>query len=72
MDQSRGPGVVQAVNDVTVKTVQQTADLTVQMGSRLYTDSASRDRALKGYVDAEVSADRVPGFEQLMALGRMA
>src|SRR5262252_7942816 len=33
-----------------VKTVQKAADLAVQTGSRLYTDSASSYRALKGYV----------------------
>ena len=30
--------------------MQKAADLALQAGSRLYTDSASRDRALKGYV----------------------
>jgi transposase-like protein len=33
-----------------VKTVQKAADIAVQAGSRLYTDSASSYRALKGYV----------------------
>jgi hypothetical protein len=33
-----------------VKTVQKATDLAVQTGSRLYTDSASSYRALKGYV----------------------
>ena len=33
-----------------MKTVQKAADLAVQTGSRLYTDSASSSRALKGYV----------------------
>src|SRR5713101_9110299 len=33
----------------TVKTVQKAADLAMQAGSRLYTDSASSYRALKGY-----------------------
>jgi hypothetical protein len=33
-----------------VKTVQKAADLAVQAGSRLYTDSASSYRAVKGYV----------------------
>jgi hypothetical protein len=32
-----------------VKTVQKAADLVVKTGSRLYTDSASSYRALKGY-----------------------
>src|SRR5438128_11197510 len=36
--------------DFTVKTVQKAADLAVQAGSRLYTDSASSYRAVKGYV----------------------
>ena len=35
---------------LTVKTVQKAADLAVHAGSRLYTDSASSYRALKGYV----------------------
>jgi transposase-like protein len=46
----QGPVVVQAVRDFTVSTVQKAADLAVQAGSRLYTDSASSYRALKGYV----------------------
>jgi hypothetical protein len=33
-----------------VKTVQKAADLAVHTGSRLYTDSASSYRAVKGYV----------------------
>jgi transposase-like protein len=45
----QGPTVVQAVKDFTVKTVQQAADIAVQAGSRLYTDSASSYRALQGY-----------------------
>jgi transposase-like protein len=48
---SRHGGVVlQATRDFTVKTVQKAADLAMQRGSRLYTDSASSYRALKGYV----------------------
>ena len=43
----QGPVVVQAVRDFTVTTVQKAADLAVQTGSRLYTDSASSYRALK-------------------------
>ena len=39
-----------ATRDFTVKTVQKAADLAVHTGSRLYTDSASSYRALKGYV----------------------
>jgi transposase-like protein len=46
----QGSIVLQAVKDFTVKTVQQAADLAVQPGSRLYTDSASSYRALQGYV----------------------
>ncbi len=46
----QGPIMVHAVKDFTVKTVQQAADLAVQAGSRLYTDSASSYRALTGYV----------------------
>jgi len=42
--------VIQATRDFTVQTVQKAADLAVQTGSRLYTDSASSYRALKGYV----------------------
>jgi transposase-like protein len=46
----QGSVVLQAVRDFTVSTVQKAADLAVQAGSRLYTDSASNSRALKGYV----------------------
>ena len=42
--------MVHAVKDFTVKTVQKAADMAVQAGSRLYTDSASSYRALKGYM----------------------
>ena len=42
--------MIQATRDFTVKTVQKAADLAVQAGSRLYTDSASSYRAIKGYV----------------------
>jgi hypothetical protein len=38
-----------------VKTVQKAADLAVRAGSRLYTDSASSYRAVKGYVHAFVN-----------------
>jgi len=41
--------VIQATRDFTVKTVQKAADLAIQAGSRLSTDSASSYRALKGY-----------------------
>jgi transposase len=46
---------IHATRDFTVKTVQKAADLAVQAGSRLYTDSASSYRALKGYVHAFVN-----------------
>jgi transposase-like protein len=46
----QGSVVLQAVRDFTVSTVQKAADLAIQAGSRLYTDSASSYRALKGYV----------------------
>jgi hypothetical protein len=51
----QGPVVLHAVKDFTVKTVQKAADLAVHAGSRLYTDSASSYRALKGYVHAFVN-----------------
>src|SRR6266446_4664165 len=40
--------VVQAVKDFTFKTVQKAADVAVQAGSRLSTDSARSYQALKG------------------------
>jgi hypothetical protein len=46
----QGAVVIQATRDFTVKTVQTAADLAVQVGSRLYTDSASSYRAVQGYV----------------------
>src|SRR5262249_31771169 len=46
----QGAVVIQATKDFTVQTVQKAADLAVRVGSRLYTDSASSYRALKGYV----------------------
>jgi transposase-like protein len=46
----QGAVVIQATKDFTVKTVQKATDLAVEAGSRLYTDSASTYRALKGYV----------------------
>jgi len=42
----QGHVVIQATRDFTVKTVQKAADIAVQAGSRLYTDSASSYRAL--------------------------
>jgi transposase-like protein len=46
----QGAVVIQATRDFTVKTVQKAADIAVQAGSRLSTDSASSYRAVQGYV----------------------
>ena len=46
----QGAVVIHATRDFTVRTVQKAADLAVQAGSRLYTDSASSYRAVKGYL----------------------
>jgi hypothetical protein len=46
----QGGVVIHATRVFTVKTVQKAADLAVHTGSRLYTDSASSYRAVKGYV----------------------
>ena len=46
----QGAVVIHATRDFTVKTVQKAADLAVQAGSRLSTDSASSYRAVTGYV----------------------
>jgi transposase-like protein len=46
----QGAVVLHATRDFTVQTVQKAADMAVQAGSRLYTDSASSYRAVKGYV----------------------
>src|SRR5712664_1475326 len=43
----QGSVIIQATKDFTVKTVQKAADIAVQAGSRLYTDSASSYRAVK-------------------------
>ena len=51
----QGAVVIQATRDFTVKTVQKAADLAVQAGSRLSTDSASSYRAVKGYLHAFVN-----------------
>src|SRR5215217_2586888 len=51
----QGAVVLQATRDFTVQTVQKAADLAMQAGSRLYTDSASSYRALKGYVHEYVN-----------------
>jgi hypothetical protein len=54
----QGAVVIQATRDFTVQTVQKAADLAMQAGSRLYTDSASSYRALKGYVHDYVNHTR--------------
>ena len=46
----QGAVVIQATKDFTVQTVQKAANLAMHAGSRLYTDSASSYRAVKGYV----------------------
>jgi transposase-like protein len=51
----QGAVVLHATKDFTVKTVQQAANVAVHAGSRLYTDSASSYRAVKGYVHAFVN-----------------
>jgi transposase-like protein len=51
----QGAVVLQATRNCTVKTVQKAADLAVQAGSRLSTDSASNYRALTGYIHAYVN-----------------
>jgi hypothetical protein len=58
----QGTVVIQATRDFTVKTVQKAADLAVHAGSRLYTDSASSYRALKGYVHEYVWSIREPSI----------
>ncbi len=47
--------VIQATRDFTVKTVQKAADIAMQAGSRLYTDSASSYRLLTGYAHESVN-----------------
>ena len=51
----QGAVVIQAIRDCTVQTVQKAADLAVQAGSRLYTDSASNYWTVKGYVHAFIN-----------------
>jgi ISXO2-like transposase domain len=46
----QGTVVIQATRDCTVKTVQKAAAIAVRTGRRLYTDSASSYRAVRGYV----------------------
>jgi len=45
----QGGVVIHATRDFTVKTVQKAADLAMQAGSKLYTDSASSYRLSTGY-----------------------
>src|SRR5215470_7376720 len=45
----QGGVVIHATRDFTVKTVQKAADLAMQAGSKLYTDSASSYRLITGY-----------------------
>ena len=54
----QGGVVIHVTRDFTVKTVQKAADRAVHAGSRLYTDSASSYRALKGYVHDFVNHTR--------------
>ena len=51
----QGLVVIHATRDFTVQTVQKAANIAMQAGSRLYTDSASSYRAVKGYVHAFVN-----------------
>jgi transposase-like protein len=51
----QGAVVIQTTRDFTVKTVQKAADVAVQAGSRLYTDSASSYQALKGHIHDDVN-----------------
>ena len=46
---------MQATRDFTVKTLQKAADLAIQRGSRLCTDSASSYRVLTGYLHEYVN-----------------
>jgi len=50
-----GGVVIQATRDFTVKTVQKAADIAMQRGNRLFTDSASSYRALTGYLHEYVN-----------------
>ena len=52
---SRHGGVAVQATRTTVKTVQKAADIAMQRGSRLLTDSASSYRALTGYLHAYVN-----------------
>jgi hypothetical protein len=59
----QGAVVIHATRDFTVKTVQKEADLAVHTGSRLYTDSASSYRAVKGYIHEYVNHTQKEGFD---------
>ena len=50
----QGGVVIHATRDLTVKTVQKAADLAMQAGSKLYTDSASSNRLITGYAQDAV------------------
>jgi transposase-like protein len=50
-----GRCVIHATRDFTAKTVQKAADLAMQAGSRLYTDSASSYRLITGYAHDAVN-----------------
>src|SRR5205823_14177943 len=62
----QGPIVLYAVKDFTVKTVQKAADIAVHAGSRLYTDSASSYRALKGYLRSEEHTSELQSLAYLV------
>ena len=51
----QGAVIIQATKDFTVQTVQKAAEIAVQAGSRLYTDSASSYRAVQGYMHEYVN-----------------
>jgi transposase len=51
----QGSVIIQATKDFTVKTVQKAADLAVQAGGKLYTDSVSSYRAVTGYAHESVN-----------------
>ena len=54
----QGTVVIHATRDFTVKTVQKAANLAVQAGSRIYTDSARSYRAVQGYMHEFVNHTR--------------
>jgi hypothetical protein len=65
----QGGVVIQATRDFTVQTVQKAADIAVHTGSRLYTDSASSYRALKGYMHAFVNHTQKGSVSDLHFIG---